>query len=452
MGEMEALYKKVYFAKSMDQILKETILLMLRQMIIGGGGTVPDLSNYPTKSDMQIYVGDAISSKVDVVDFNAQIGTINTSLTNKLESTDLQPIRSDLSTLSGTVNTKVSNDHFTTTVGDLSGRINTKVDSQILTAEVNILEGKINNKVDTATFNSEVSTINTELTKKLETVDFTDVNNRIDLVDGKVNTKIDSSALTPINDKLTTLSGTVNTKVSTETFNTQIGTINTELGKKLETVDFSEVNQRITTVDNKVNTKVSEAVFNTQIDEINTELTKKLETVDFSDVNQRISTIDSKVNTKVETATFNNQITATNNKIATDISTARRSTLEEVNRDYLPRAEYADLGIQLFDRDNGFDTRDFKIFTKTVTTYAAGLWDCDFSEADFKYPPHIFVTAHARNKGEAAGDACYATIIPSTLTETYVRGRLSSASSAGLLAAMVNVAAEGSLTVVAIGQ
>lgn len=342
MGEIEALYRKVYFANSMDQILKETILIMLRQMIIGGGGTVPDLSNYPTKSEMQLFVGDAVSTKVDLSDFNIQIGTINTSLTNKLESTDLQPIRSDLSTLSGTVNTKVS------------------------------LE----------TFNGSIANL-----------------------DGKISNKIDATALTPINDKLTTLSGTVATKVSTETFNNQIGTINTELGKKLETVDFSEVNQRI-------------------------------------------GTVDSKVDSKVDTLTFNNQITVTNNKISTDINTAKRSTMEEVNRDYLPRAEYADLGIQLFDADKRLDTRDFKIFTKTVTTYESGLWECDFSEAGFNYPPQIFVTAHARNKGEAAGDATFATIIPMYSTKSYVRGRLSSANSD----AMVNVSAEGDVTVVAIGQ
>lgn len=322
MGEIEALYRKVYFAKSMDQILKETILIMLRQMIIGGGGTVPDLSNYPTKSEMELFVGDAVSTKVGIVDFNNQIGQINTNL---------------------------------------------------------------NGKVNTSEFTSKVDAINIDLDKKLETVDLTPLKNDLSILSGSVATKIDSSALTPIKNDLTTLSGTVNTKVDSSAL---------------------------------------------------------------TPINNKITTLSGSVTSKVDTSTFNNQITVTNNKISTDISTARRNILSEVNRDYLSRAEYADLGIKLFDVDKGLDTKDFKIFVKTVTTIKSGIWECDLSDAGFKYPPQVFVTAHALNKDETAGDTAFATITPSTLTETYVRGRLSSASSSG----RINVSADGNVTVFAMGQ
>lgn len=385
MGEIEALYRKVYFAKSMDQILKETILIMLRQMIIGGGGTVPDLSNYPTKSEMELFVGDAVSTKVGVVDFNNQIGQINSNL---------------------------------------------------------------NGKVNTSEFASTVDAINIDLDKKLETVDLTPLKNDLSILSGSVATKIDSSALTPINDKITTLSGTVNTKIDASALTPLKNDLTTLSGTVNTKVSTDTFNGSIANLDGKINRKVDTSTFSSEVDTINIELGKKLVTEDLSPINDKVVTLSGTVAKKVDTTTFNNQITVTNNKISTDISTAQRNILSEVNRDYLSRAEYADLGIKLFDVDKGLDTKDFKIFVKTVTTIEAGIWECDFSDAEFKYPPQVFVTAHALNKDETAGDTAFATITPSTLTETYVRGRLSSASSSG----RINVSADGNVTVFAMGQ
>lgn len=146
MNEIEALYAKVYFAKEMDQILKETILIMLKQMIIGGGGTVPDLSNYPTNSEMESYVSGQligkldkslfdteIIKKVDTSIFNSEISNINTELTKKLIASDLVPL-----------DTKISTKVETTTFNTQVTATNNKIANDISVSRTNILS-EVNN-------------------------------------------------------------------------------------------------------------------------------------------------------------------------------------------------------------------------------------------------------------------------------------------------------------------
>lgn len=93
-----------------------------------------------------------------------------------------------------------------------------------------------------------------------------------------------------------------------------------------------------------------------------------------------------------------------------------------------------------------------KIWVGTVSTSTAGVWSADFSSAGFTEPPIVVVTGVCRNDGTAAGDASYASVLASATTTVGCRGRLSSASTAGLLAAMVSVAAEGNILLMAIGK
>lgn len=80
-----------------------------------------------------------------------------------------------------------------------------------------------------------------------------------------------------------------------------------------------------------------------------------------------------------------------------------------------------------------------------------GVWQVDFSSANFTEPPFIYPIGFTINDGKNAGDGRYATVIKESITTTTAQGKLNSANSAGLLAAMVNVHADGQVGILAIG-
>lgn len=92
-----------------------------------------------------------------------------------------------------------------------------------------------------------------------------------------------------------------------------------------------------------------------------------------------------------------------------------------------------------------------KIWIGTVTT-SGGNWTVNYSSAGFTEYPVVVATARA--SGQANGDANYASVRDSTITNTSCSGRASNAVTVGILLATVNQPSpDGTLIqVVAIGK
>lgn len=86
-----------------------------------------------------------------------------------------------------------------------------------------------------------------------------------------------------------------------------------------------------------------------------------------------------------------------------------------------------------------------------VATAKDGVWSIDYSSAGFTKVESVVAIGCTINDGTSAGDGRYVTLIRSSITTTGCSGKLNSASSAGLLAAMVNVHADGEVMVTVYG-
>ena len=91
-----------------------------------------------------------------------------------------------------------------------------------------------------------------------------------------------------------------------------------------------------------------------------------------------------------------------------------------------------------------------KIFIGIATANSDGDWSINYSSAGFTEIPAVFATGVC--VGTASGDRRFATINFGQPTLNSCSGKLASAASAGLLAAMLLVSAEGTVQVVAIGK
>lgn len=90
-----------------------------------------------------------------------------------------------------------------------------------------------------------------------------------------------------------------------------------------------------------------------------------------------------------------------------------------------------------------------KIFVGVAVANGDGDWSINYSHVGFTTIP--MVTATGQAIGTAAADRRFATLGVGQPTLTGCSGRLASASSAGLLAAMTMVSAAGNVNVIAIG-
>lgn len=101
-------------------------------------------------------------------------------------------------------------------------------------------------------------------------------------------------------------------------------------------------------------------------------------------------------------------------------------------------------------KSSGIYTTSPKIFTGIATANSSGEWSIDYTSAGFTEIPAVFATGVS--VGTASGDRRFATIDFGQPTLNSCSGKLASAASAGLLAAMLLVSAEGKVQVIAIGR
>lgn len=90
-----------------------------------------------------------------------------------------------------------------------------------------------------------------------------------------------------------------------------------------------------------------------------------------------------------------------------------------------------------------------KIFTAVVVANSNGDWSVDYSHVGFTQVP--IVTATGQSVGTASADRRFASLGPNQPTKTGCSGKLATASSAGLLAAMLLLSGSGNVSITAIG-
>lgn len=101
-------------------------------------------------------------------------------------------------------------------------------------------------------------------------------------------------------------------------------------------------------------------------------------------------------------------------------------------------------------KSSGIYTTSPKIFTGIATANSSGEWSIDYTSAGFTEIPAVFATGVS--VGTASGDRRFATINFGQPTLNSCSGKLASATSAGFLATMLLVSAEGTVQVIAIGR
>lgn len=133
-------------------------------------------------------------------------------------------------------------------------------------------------------------------------------------------------------------------------------------------------------------------------------------------------------------ATIDSKITAYDNNIA--------SNKYRLKSDPIP--------VTSLYKSSGIYTTSPKIFTGIATANSSGDWSIDYTSAGFTEIPAVFATGVS--VGTASGDRRFATINFGQPTLNSCSGKLASAASAGLLATMLLVNAEGKVQVIAIGR
>lgn len=97
----------------------------------------------------------------------------------------------------------------------------------------------------------------------------------------------------------------------------------------------------------------------------------------------------------------------------------------------------------VFFNKNGIITGRMATFIDVFETNADGIFTADFSMVGFKESPYVIVSTETQTPASdtATGNATYVSVFKDSITTSGCSGKVKLASSAGLLAAMVNITA-----------
>lgn len=159
------------------------------------------------------------------------------------------------------------------------------------------------------------------------------------------------------------------------------------------------------------------------------------------------TSIDTSLSNKVNNVTLGSYSTTLNTNATIDSKISAYDSNIASNK---YRLKSDPIPVTTLYKSSGIYTTSPKIFTGIATANSSGEWSIDYTSAGFTEIPAVFATGVS--VGTASGDRRFATINFEQPTLNSCSGKLASAASAGLLAAMLLVSAEGTVQVIAIGR
>ena len=159
------------------------------------------------------------------------------------------------------------------------------------------------------------------------------------------------------------------------------------------------------------------------------------------------TSIDTSLSNKVNNVTLGSYSTTLNTNATIDSKISAYDSNIASNK---YRLKSDPIPVTTLYKSSGIYTTSPKIFTEIATANSSGEWSIDYTSAGFTEIPAVFATGVC--VGTASGDRRFATINFGQPTLNSCSGKLASAASAGLLAAMLLVSAEGTVQVIAIGR
>ncbi|WP_299682951.1 hypothetical protein [uncultured Tenacibaculum sp.] len=134
-----------------------------------------------------------------------ELDSINTSLADKVDSTDLQ---NELDQIKEDINNKVDNENLSTEVEKIEGNLEEKVDRgdfTLLEDKVQELESNFDDKLNITEFTpvkDQVNEIKSNLDDKLNVSEFTPTKDKVSQIETNLEDKLDTTEFTPVKNKI----------------------------------------------------------------------------------------------------------------------------------------------------------------------------------------------------------------------------------------------------------
>ena len=195
-----------------------------------------------------------------------ELDSINTSLADKVDSTDLQ---NELDQIKEDINNKVDNESLSTEVEKIESNLEEKVDRgdfALLEDKVQELENNFDDKLNITEFThvkDQVNEIKSNLDDKLNVSEFTPTKDKVSQIETNLEDKLDIAELTPVKDQVNEIKSNLDDKLNVNEFTPtkdKVSQIETSLEDKLDTTEFTPVKNKINEVETKLVNKVDKIV------------------------------------------------------------------------------------------------------------------------------------------------------------------------------------------------